>query len=85
MPAPDESEVRKTVLAVLCEVAPDVEPDDVDPTADLREETDIDSMDFLNFMIGIKRELGVEVPESDYRQLGTLDELVAYVRERAGG
>jgi acyl carrier protein len=84
MPATNEADVRKTVLAILCEVAPDVEPDDIDPSADLREETDIDSMDFLNVMIGIKRELGVEVPESDYRELGSLDQVVEYVSARVG-
>lgn len=76
---PDQARVRRTVLAVLCEVAPDVDPDDLDPAADLREETDIDSMDFLNLVVGLKRELGVEVPESDYRELGTLDQIVAYI------
>ena len=57
-------------------------PDDLDPAAGLREQIDIDSMDFLNFMIALHRVLGVDVPEADYARLRTLDACVDYFAAR---
>jgi acyl carrier protein len=51
----------------------------VDPSADLREAIDIDSMDFLNFIIAIHRRLGVDIPEIDYPKLVTLNGAFAYI------
>ncbi len=77
-----DEELEQAVLDALCEVAPDVVAADIDPGADLREEADIDSMDFLNLLIGLERRIGVTVPEADYPRLGSLDQVVAYLRER---
>jgi acyl carrier protein len=51
----------------------------IKPQVGFREQLDIDSMDFLNFVIGLNRELGVEVPESDYSKVSTLDGCVEYL------
>ncbi len=51
----------------------------LDPAGDLREQTDLDSMDFLNLVIGLHQTLGVEIPEADYPRLATLDGLAAYL------
>lgn len=74
----------ETISAVLHRIAPEVELDTVDPDDDLREQIDIDSMDFLNALIAIEEQTGVEVPESDYDQVDTLNRLVAYIVARAG-
>lgn len=76
-------DVRTTIAAVLHRIAPEVELDSVDPNEDLREQIDIDSMDFLNALIAIGEQTGVEVPESDYDQVDTLDRLVEYIVARA--
>jgi acyl carrier protein len=78
---PDEA--RASVTEVLHRIAPEVELDDVDPAEDLRDEMDLDSLDFLNLVEGIKERTGVDVPESDYPRVRSLGGFVAYVAERA--
>jgi len=75
-------EIRALVAGALAEVAPEADLAQLPPGADLREELEIDSMDFLNFVIGLHRRTGVEVPEADYRKLATLDAAVAYLAAR---
>jgi acyl carrier protein len=74
---------REAISAVLHRIAPEVDLDTVDADDDLREQIDIDSMDFLNALIAIEEQTGVEVPESDYDQVDTLNRLVAYIVARA--
>ncbi|TPV94956.1 MAG: acyl carrier protein [Myxococcales bacterium FL481] len=76
------SSVQQAVLAAIASVAPEAELSSLPPDADLREELDIDSMDFLNLVIELNRRLGVEIPEADYGQIQTLAAIVAYVRAR---
>jgi acyl carrier protein len=80
---PDE--IRATVLRVLCRIAPEVDPAQLEPGVSLRDQLDIDSMDYLNFMIGLHKELGIDIPEKDYPQLATLDSCIAYLRVRHMG
>jgi acyl carrier protein len=75
----NEGQVRETVLRVLSGIAPEVDLDSVDPAGDLREQMDIDSVDFLNFAIGLHRDLGVEIPDADVAKLATLNGCVAYL------
>lgn len=75
-------EIRETVVRILQEIAPEADPEQIEPNVDLRDQLDIDSMDFLNFVIGVHEELHVEIPEGDYPQLVTLDGLVEYVQQR---
>ena len=77
-------ELRDTVLRMLGEIAPEVDPDTVKPDVDFREQLDLDSMDFLNFVIAVDQELHVEIAEADYPRLSTLDGFVAYLGERLG-
>jgi acyl carrier protein len=72
-------EILRAVGESLAAVAPEADPATLDPRARLREELDLDSMDFLHFVIGLHRRLGVEVPERDYARLATLDGVVAYL------
>ena len=77
--------LRASALRVLAGIAPEAELEALDPNADLREALDLDSMDFLNFVIGLHAATGIEVPEADYRQLATLEGCVAYLAARSGG
>ena len=70
------------VLALVTEIAPDVDPASVIAGVDFRDQFDFDSMDTLNFAIGLHRDLGVEVPETDYSRLASLDKCVAYLADR---
>ena len=75
-------ELASSIRSILGGIAPDVDLAGVKPDADLRDELDIDSMDFLRFVIAVHERLNVEVPEADYPKIRTLDGCVAYLAER---
>ncbi len=72
-------EVKAIVLRVLTGIAPEADADTIDPRIDFREQLDLDSMDVLNFMVGLHAALGVEIPEADYPKLATLDRADEYL------
>jgi len=78
----DRERLAQKVLELLTEVAPDVDPATVIPGVAFRDQFDFDSMDTLNFAIALNRELGVEVPETEYARLASLDNCVEYLQER---
>lgn len=77
-----EAQLREAVLQALFSVAPEAEGEPLDPSANLRDQLDIDSMDFLNFLVAVKDAVGVEVPEADYAQVASLDDCVRYLAAR---
>jgi acyl carrier protein len=77
-------EIRTTIVRLLCDVAPEADPAEIQPDVEFRDQLDIDSMDLLNFVVAVDQELGVEIPEREYRRLGTVDALTAYVAEQKG-
>ena len=75
-------EIKTLIARELHRIAPEVDLDSVDPAQELREQVDLDSMDILNWMIAIHEATGVEIPEADYSRMATLDECVAYLKNR---
>jgi acyl carrier protein len=75
--------IRKTVLAELRRIAPEVEEGELRPDRLLRDQVDLDSMDWLNFLVALHERLKVEIPESDYARLGTLNQVVDYLAAKA--
>ena len=78
----DETALRQAVFATLRRIAPEVVPAELAPDRPLRDQVDLDSIDWLNFLLGLHDALGVEIPETDYAALVTLDDVVAYLRAR---
>jgi acyl carrier protein len=76
--------IRDAVVKALTSVAPEIDPVSLDPDGEFRREVDLDSMDFLNFVIGLHASLNVDVPETDYAQLATLNGTVDYLAGRLG-
>ena len=70
-------EIRDIVLRMLGEIAPEIDLATIKPDVDFRDQFDLDSMDFLNFVIAVDQQLHVEIPEVDYPRLSTLDGFVA--------
>jgi acyl carrier protein len=64
---------------VLHQVAPEADLGEVGPEETMAEALDLDSLDFLNFMIGLHERTGIEIPELDYSQLATVKECAAYL------
>jgi len=76
------SEIRSVALATLLSIAPEVEADALRGDRPLRSQVDLDSMDWLNFLLGLHEKLQVEIPEADYARLVTLDDVVAYLQHK---
>lgn len=72
-------ECRAAVLALVREIAPDADPDVIDPDRDLRREVDLDSLDFQTLVERVAQTTGVEIPETDYPQVRSLRGMSEYV------
>ena len=72
-------EARAIISGVLAQIAPDAELDTIGPDEELREGLDLDSMDFLNLVVGVHQATGIEIPESDYPKVATLNGFVTYL------
>ena len=71
---------HETALAEeLHRIAPDIGLDEIDRSADLREEFDIDSMDFLKLVTALGKRYGIDMPESDYYKMGSFDAFALYL------
>lgn len=77
--------LRATVLDLILSIAPEVDAASIDPTRPLRRQVDLDSMDWLNVLVGLHERTGVPVPEADYARLSTLDQLLDYLLARRPG
>jgi acyl carrier protein len=81
----NRDDIKAAALEELTNVAPDLADEEIPDDADLREEFDLDSMDFLNWITALHRRLGVDIPELDYPKLRSLgaaaDYLVAKERQ----
>lgn len=79
-----KDETREVVLRVLGQIAPEADLSQLKPNLRIRDQLDIDSMDLLNFVIGIHKELKVDIPEADYPKLATLDGCLNYLASLPG-
>jgi acyl carrier protein len=75
-------EIKEAVFLALTDVAPEADPSTIRTDTDLRDQLDVDSMDLLNFMIGIHEHVHVDIPEVDYPRLQTLDDVFDYLVEK---
>jgi len=75
-----EQELRAVVIATLKTIAPEVEEGDLRSDRPLRNQVDLDSMDWLNFLIGLHEKLKVDIPEADYAKLVTLGDVLDYLK-----
>jgi acyl carrier protein len=75
-----DDELAELVKTTLIGVAPDIEGEDFDPNETFRDQFEIDSMDFLNFVIALHKVTGVDIPEADYPRLQTVSDTVAYLK-----
>jgi acyl carrier protein len=78
----NRGQARDAILRVLTDVAPDVDPSGVDPAESFREQFELDSIDHLNFVVGLTRAFGFEIPEKDYPRLETLEGCLDYLHDR---
>lgn len=75
-------DIKSAVVSALTGVAPEIDPLSIHPSVSFRDELDLDSMDFLNFVLALHERLGVDIPEVDYPKLYTFDSAVAYLASK---
>ena len=75
-------ELRLTVLGVLKEIAPEADLSRLGPDAPIRDQLDVDSIDFMRLLIGVNEKLHVDVPEADYQKVASLNGLLQYLGDR---
>lgn len=78
----NDAELISQVVAIIRTVAPEVEEGDLVANQPLREQVDLDSMDWLRVIIGVHEKLKVDIPEADYGKLRSLDDWAGYLREK---
>jgi acyl carrier protein len=80
-----DDDLRTTVVAALTAVAPEVDGQLLKPGVNFRDQVDLDSMDFVNFVLELERRLGRKIPELDYPRLSSLDGCLSYLTARTAG
>lgn len=74
-----EQQVGKIILDIIAIVAPDADISNVNPDVGLRDQLDMDSMDFLDIVMELRKRYKVEVPKEEYTKLATLSSCVEYL------
>jgi len=80
----DKSDIIRVIQNSIQKVAPDVNVLELDPEEDIRDELDLDSMDFMNLIILVSTKTQVKIPENDYNQVQTLNAMLHYITVRLG-
>ena len=75
-----DDEIEQAVKQALYDVAPDIAGEPIEPDQAFREQFEVDSMDFLNFIIALHKATRVEIPEKDYAMLQSLSSAVNYLK-----
>jgi acyl carrier protein len=76
------SQIRAVILEVIGQILPDEDLSKLKGDVRIRDQVEIDSMDFLDIIMELRKRYGIEVPEEDYLNLATLDSAVAYLEPR---
>ena len=73
-------EVREAIVSILKDIAPDEDLNSIEDDAVLREQIDLDSMDFLDIVMELRKRFNIEVPESDYQELASMASCIKYLQ-----
>ena len=77
-----KEQIKATVIEIIAQIIPDEDLSKLKGDIPIREQVELDSMDFLDIIMELRKRYGIEVPESDYVQLATLDGSAAYLEPR---
>lgn len=77
-----DAQIKQSIFQVVQTIAPEVDLNQWNPDENLMEALNIDSFDFLNFIVGLDEALGVDIPEADYGKVATLNKLVDYLTHK---
>lgn len=72
-------DIRQVILEILERIAPDEDLTDLKDDVPFRDQMELDSMDFLDIVMELRKMYRVQIPEEDYENLVTMDKTVAYL------
>lgn len=75
-------EIKNAIIQALTRIAPEIDPASIESGAGLRDQLDLDSMDFLNFVLALHDRLGIDIPETDYPHLYSLNSALSYLASK---
>ena len=76
-------DAHRLVVDAVLDIAPDLDAAAVTPEAELRQDLDLDSMDFINLLAALSERLGIDIPERDYDELDSVGSCASYLHARA--
>lgn len=79
----NKEEIREKTFAVLKTIAPEIQEEEINLDEELRDQVDIDSMDYLTFLIALSKTFNINIPESDYNKIQSLNQLFQYLKSRS--
>lgn len=77
-----KEEISQAIIDIINDILPEGDCSGVDPDVRLRDQLDLDSMDFLDIVMELRKQYGVEVPEEDYPKLATLNSCIEYLEPK---
>lgn len=80
--ANDRETLARLVVETLARIAPDLDPATLDPDTAFRDQAEIDSVDYLHFVLALEQALGRRIPEGDWPRLSTLNGCLSYLSGR---
>ena len=78
----NEAGIKQTIVESLKQIAPDTEPEKLQPDDNIRTTLEIDSFDYLQFIVAVDEKFGIDTPEEDYGKIGTLRSLTDYLLQK---
>jgi acyl carrier protein len=75
--------LHQTIVVLLQQIAPDTVPATLKLEENIRETLNIDSFDFLQFIIALHEKTGVEIPEEDYGKINTIQNAIEYIQNKS--
>jgi acyl carrier protein len=73
------AEIREEILDILSDIAPDEDLSNLQDDVAFREQVELDSMDFLDIVMELRKRYRVQIPEEDYKNLASMSSTVTYL------
>ena len=77
-----KEEIGQAIIDIITDIVPDEDCSNIDPQVALRDQLELDSMDFLDIVMELRKLYKVEVPEAEYGELATLNSCIAYLEPK---
>lgn len=78
----NDEQIKQAIIGIINDINPDEDTSNINAAERLRDQLDLDSMDFLDIVMELRKRYGVHVPDTDYEHLASLDSCVNYLRDK---